>query len=68
MKINKIAYFRPDGKDCEPTGICYYKAGIYKQIEENENSFVRSTLTESFLTEKLEILTINMDLANIKVE
>lgn len=53
MKINEIAYFRPDGKDCEPTGICYYKAGIYKQIEENENSFVRSTLTESFLTEKV---------------
>lgn len=53
MKIKEINYFRPDGKDYQPTGICYYKAAVYKQIEENKNSFVRGELTESFLTEKI---------------
>ena len=33
MKIKEITYFRPDGKDCLPSGINYYKAGMYKEME-----------------------------------
>ena len=53
MNITEITYFRPDGKNCPPTGICYYKAGIYKDIEKNNNAFIRQSLSESFLTEKV---------------
>ena len=53
MKIKEITYFRPDGKDCLPSGINYYKAGMYKEMEKNRNSFIRQPLTESFLTEKV---------------
>lgn len=35
MKLKEIKYFRPDGKDIKPNGICYYNAGIYKDIEKN---------------------------------
>ena len=53
MKIEEIKYFRPDGKDRRPSGVCYYNAGMYKAIEDNEKSFIRQPLTESFLTEKI---------------
>ena len=53
MSIREIKYFRPDGKDIEPTGVCYYKGGMYKEIEENTNSFIHQPLTESFLNEKV---------------
>jgi len=53
MKIEEIKYFRPDGKDRQPNGVCYYNAGMYKAIEENEKSFIRQPLTESFLSEKV---------------
>lgn len=53
MKIEEIKYFRPDGKDRRPSGVCYYNAGMLKAIEDNEKSFIRQPLTESFLTEKI---------------
>ena len=53
MSIREIKYFRPDGKDIEPTGVCYYKGEMYKEIEENTNSFIHQFLTESFLNEKV---------------
>lgn len=53
MQIEEIIYFRPDGKDRRPSGVCYYNGGMFKAIEENENSFIRKPLLESFLTEDI---------------
>lgn len=54
MRIEEIKYFRPDGKDRRPNGVCYYNAGMLKAISENEKAFVRQEkLTESFLYEKI---------------
>lgn len=53
MKIEEIKYFRPDGKDRQPNGVCYYNAAMYKAIEDNEKSFICQPLTESFLSEKV---------------
>lgn len=53
MIVEEIKYFRPDGKDKRPNGVCYYNAGMYKAIEDNEKSFIRMPMTESFLSEDI---------------
>ena len=55
MSIREIKYFRPDGKDIEPTGVCYYKGGMYKEIEENINSFIHLSQTSFLLRMKVDI-------------
>ena len=73
MKLKEIKYFRPDGKNIRPSGICYYNAGIYKSIKKNvaalnhteDNSIlivfpnnISTTKSKEYLN-NVDILTIN---------
>lgn len=61
MQIKEITYFRRDGLDKKPAGIFYAKADMYNEIYVNENSFVRSPLTESFLHEDVRDIQGNYE-------
>ena len=66
MSIREIKYFRPDGKDIEPTGVCYYKGGMYKEIEENRKINDKAIETITKYADRLD--NIQRDIDEIKVD